>query len=154
MKRVNDFQSLIIFKKTSNPLIIITKFSILDLCRGPASILHRRLSIWVEPIEFYYVTRKFKLRFSLNILTFLILILEKEKKTNLNLYFHTSLWCLKRYCKEVWIQKLSWFLFWSDFLKHTWQGGLTLIISCKIGMSRHLIKYGNPNMTKPTIWIN
>ena len=91
MKRVNDFQSLIIFKTSSNPLIIITKFSILDLYMGPASILHRRLSIWVEPIEFYYVTRIFKLRFSLNILTFLVLILDEEKKTNLNLYFHTSL---------------------------------------------------------------
>ena len=131
MKRVNNFQSLIIFKKSSNPLIIITKFSILDLCRGPASILRRRLSIWVEPIEFYYVKRKFKLRFSLNILTFFVLILDEETKANLDLYFHTSLWCLKRYWKEVWKQKLSWFLFWCNFLKYTWQGGLTLIIWCK-----------------------
>ena len=30
-------------------------------------------------------------------LTFNILILDKKEKINLNFYFHTDLWCLKRF---------------------------------------------------------
>ena len=32
---------------------------------------------------------------------------DKEKKNNLKLYFHISLWCLKRHHKEVWKQKFK-----------------------------------------------
>ena len=30
-----------------------------------------------------------------------VLIPDQEKKINLNIYLHTSLWCLKRFCEDL-----------------------------------------------------
>ena len=64
----------------------------------------------------------------------------RREKINLNYYFHTSLWCFKRFYeglkglhKTFWgttkkceNKNLSWFLFYYNFLKCTGCEGLTI----------------------------
>ena len=72
-------------------------------------------------------------------LTLLVPIPDEEKKINWNFYFHTSLWCVKRFyegliglhktlwgnTKKCYKKKFFfWFLFWYHFLKCTVREGL------------------------------